>query len=152
MITTRRASLRVLLAGVTIFAIGRTALAGKMNLAVDGLAIEGYDPVTYFTQDKAMEGSPKITAVHDGATYRFSSVENRDAFLADPAKYVPQYGGFCAFAVSRGATAAVDPKAFSVVDGKLYLNFTKRVRGIWKTDIPGNIAKADANWPGLSGE
>ena len=75
-----------------------------------------------------------------------------DAFLADPAKYVPQYGGFCAFAVSRGATAAVDPQAFTIVDGKLYLNFTKRVRSIWQTDIPGNISKADANWPGLSGE
>ncbi|MFZ2103398.1 MAG: YHS domain-containing (seleno)protein [Oricola sp.] len=149
---TRRASFRLGLAGITILASGRFALAGKINTGHDGLAIEGYDPVAYFLQGKAMRGSHEFTARHDGATYRFASAENRDAFVANPERYAPQYGGFCAFAVSRGATAPVDPQAFTVFAGKLYLNYSKSVRADWQTDIPGNIAKGDANWPELTVE
>lgn len=125
------------------------AFAAKMNL-LDGVAIQGYDPVAYVTQSAAVKGDAGITANYDGATYQFANAANRDAFAATPAKYAPQYGGFCAYAVSKGYTAPIDPQAFSVVDDKLYLNFSKSVRGLWSKDIPGNIVKGDSNWPKLS--
>lgn len=150
MLITRRASLRILLAGVTILAIGRFAVAEKLNLNSDGVALQGYDPVAYFTEDKPVEGSEEFSASYDGATYHFASAANRDAFKADPAKYAPQYGGFCAYAVAQGSTASIDPSAYSVVDGKLYLNFSPSVRKYWLMDVPGYIAKADANWPDVA--
>ncbi|WP_147124420.1 YHS domain-containing (seleno)protein [Shimia ponticola] len=113
----------------------------------DGVAINGYDPVAYFTEGKPVEGSGDFTAVHDGATFRFASAENRDLFAADPVAYAPQYGGYCAYAVSRGYTATTSPNAWTVHDGKLYLNFNRTVRALWSRDIPGNIEKGDANWP-----
>lgn len=137
----------VALAGVSVSVL--PADAAKMNLA-NGVAIQGYDPVAYVTESAAVEGDAGITADYNGATYQFASAANRDAFVANPAKYAPQYGGFCAYAVSKGYTAPIDPQAFSVVDDKLYLNFSKSVRGIWSKDIPGNIVKGDANWPELS--
>ena len=127
----------------------RKAFAGKVNLD-GGVAIKGHDPVAYFTDGAAVRGDASITADHDGATYHFASAANRDTFVADPARYAPQYGGYCAYAVANGYTAAIDPEAFTVVDDKLYLNFSKSVRRRWERDIPGNISKADANWPGLS--
>lgn len=127
------------------------ALAAKINLS-NGIAIKGYDPVAYFSSQSAQLGDASITASFDGATYQFVSATNRDAFVANPAKYVPQYGGFCAYAASKGSLAPVDPEAFSVVDDKLYLNFSKTVRTVWSEDIPGNIKKADANWPALSAQ
>ena len=127
----------------------RKAFAGKVNLD-GGLAIKGHDPVAYFTQGAAVRGDGAFTTDHDGATYQFASAANRDAFAADPAKYAPQYGGYCAYAVAQGYTAPIDPEAFTVVDDKLYLNFSKSVRRRWERDIPGNISKGDANWPGLS--
>lgn len=125
--------------------------AGKVN-TFEGLAIEGYDPVAYFTQDRAVEGSPDLAADHGGATYRFASAANRETFLADPKKYAPRYGGYCAYAMAQGALAPVDPHAFTVVDGRLYLNFSKSVRSTWQQDIPGNIEKADVNWPALGAD
>lgn len=127
----------------------RKAFAGKVNLD-GGVAIKGHDPVAYFTQNAAVAGDAAFTASHDGATYRFASAANRDAFAANPGKYAPQYGGYCAYAVANGYTAPIDPEAFTIVDDKLYLNFSKGVRRRWERDIPGNISKADANWPGLS--
>lgn len=123
--------------------------AAKVN-APGGVAISGYDPVAYFTENRAVEGSDAYTADHGGATYRFSTAANRDAFVADPDRYAPQYGGYCAYAVANGYTAKIDPEAYSVVDGKLYLNFSKSVRQRWSKDIPGHIASGDANWPKLS--
>ena len=114
---------------------------------IDGVGAGGYDVVAYFTQGAAVPGDAAITAQHDGATWRFTSAENRDTFLADPAKYAPQYGGYCAYAASKGATASGDPQAWTVHEGKLYLNYSTQVRSIWSGDKPGNIAKADANWP-----
>lgn len=137
----------VAFAGASMSAL--PAFAAKMNLS-DGVAIQGYDPVAYVTQSAAVEGDAGITAEYDGATYQFASAANRDAFVANPAKFAPQYGGFCAYAVSQGYTAPIDPQAFSVVDDKLYLNFSKGVRSRWSKDIPGNITKGDSNWPKLS--
>lgn len=114
-----------------------------------GLAIRGYDPVAYFTDSAPVAGSGEFTHEWGNATWQFASAENRDLFAADPEKYAPQYGGFCAWAVSQGYTADVDPEAWRVVDGKLYLNYSKGVQKRWEKDIPGNINKANNNWPGV---
>ncbi len=115
----------------------------------DGIAVDGSDVVGYFTQSKPVVGDPAITHEYMGVTWRFSSEENRALFAADPEAYAPQYGGYCAFAVSKGGIATTVPEAWRIVDGKLYLNFSLRVQGFWLEDVPGNIAKADANWPGV---
>lgn len=147
---TRRAMLALLGGAAAAGALASPAIAEKLNVNNNGLAIQGYDPVAYFTQDAAIEGSAEFTATHQGATYQFASADNRDLFAADPAKYAPAYGGFCAYAVANGYTAKVDPAAYSVVDGKLYLNYSKGVRSRWQNDVAGNISKGDANWPSLS--
>lgn len=112
-----------------------------------GLAIKGYDPVAYVAQNAAMLGKPALTARHAGAIYRFSSEANRDAFTADPARYAPVYGGFCAFGASYGSKIDIDPEAFGVVDGRLYLNVSKRINRRWSRDADALIEAADANWP-----
>ena len=124
------------------------AQAEKINTDM-GVAIHGHDAVAYLTDDAAVMGSDQFTAGHQGATYKFASAANRDRFITDPQEYLPAYGGYCAYAVSKGATADIDPEAFTVYDDKLYLNYSKAVRETWRQDIPGNIAKADANWPKL---
>jgi len=145
-----RMTRRSFAAAALILALAQPALAGQPQFfrgAYRGVAINGYDPVAYFADGRAVEGSADITADWQGATWRFSSAQHRDAFLADPEKYAPQYGGYCAFAVARGYTAKTDPDAWSIVDGKLYLNYSQGVRATWSQDIPGNISSANANWP-----
>ncbi len=117
--------------------------------AEDGVAIRGADPVAYFTQGDAVIGSPEFEYEWNGATWRFASAEHRDLFASNPEDYAPQYGGFCAWAVSQGYTAEVDPEAWRIVDGKLYLNYSQKIQERWSRDIPGHIAKADENWPGV---
>ena len=114
-----------------------------------GLAVAGYDPVAYFTDGKAVEGSSEFTTEWKGATWRFASAAHRDQFVAQPDKYAPQYGGYCAWAVSQDHTAGIDPQAWKIVDGKLYLNYDKDVQQKWQQDVPDNIRKADGNWPHL---
>ncbi|MEO0537060.1 MAG: YHS domain-containing (seleno)protein [Cyanobacteria bacterium P01_A01_bin.123] len=115
----------------------------------NGIAIRGADPVAYFTAGNYVAGSPEYTYEWGDAIWQFASAENRDLFASNAEQYAPQYGGFCAWAVSQGYTAAVDPTAWAIVDGKLYLNFDARVQSRWQRDIPGNIAKANQNWPGV---
>jgi YHS domain-containing protein len=112
-------------------------------------AIDGYDPVAYFEQGKPVEGDSDYAYEWMDATWYFASAENRDRFAADPEKYAPQYGGYCAWAVSQGYTAKIDPDAWAIVDDKLYLNYSKSVQSQWQQDVPGNIAKGDANWPAI---
>lgn len=112
-------------------------------------AIRGYDPVAYFVSGQPVKGSPLHTFDYNGATFHFASTENLSMFRADPQRYAPQYGGYCAFAVSKGATAPIDPRAWSIVGDKLYLNYSLDVRAMWRTDIPGHIEAADGNWPGV---
>lgn len=114
-----------------------------------GGAIRGYDPVAYHTEDKPVAGKRAHRVEWKGATWSFASAENKALFEGDPEKYAPRYGGYCAWAVSQGYTASIDPDAWSIVDGKLYLNYSLGVREQWSGDIPGNIAKGDANWPKL---
>ncbi len=111
------------------------------------LAVSGYDPVAYFKAGNPVEGSAKHELKWNGATWRFASAANLAAFKANPQKFAPQYGGYCAWAVSQGYTASTDPTAWRIVDNKLYLNYSHGVQRQWEEDIPGNIAKGDKNWP-----
>lgn len=92
----------------------------------NGLAIEGYDPVAYFEEHKPVAGSAQYTTLYQGSRFQFASTANRDLFTAKPEKYAPQYGGFCAFGMAMGYKASIDPIAFNVVGGKLYLTIVKR--------------------------
>ena len=114
-----------------------------------GTAIDGTDPLSYFDQGRPIAGSSDITYEWNGATWRFTSVENRDRFAANPEKFAPQYGGYCAWAVSQGYTASTTPEAWKIVDGKLYLNYSRSVQKTWEENIPGNISSGDKNWPSV---
>lgn len=114
-----------------------------------GSAIDGYDPVAYFKESKAVEGSKDYVHEWNDAKWYFSSAENKADFIADPEKYAPQYGGYCAWAVSQGYSAPTDPKAWHIEDDKLYLNYNKDVQTNWLKDAPGHIKSADKNWPDI---
>jgi YHS domain-containing protein len=116
----------------------------------DGVALRGYDPVAYFTQGKPVKGMPQFQAQHQGAVFHFASQASREVFVAAPEKYAPQYGGYCAFGMARGYKAVTDPAAFTLADGKLYLNYNRDVQKMWSADIPGFISKANQNWPTAS--
>jgi len=119
--------------------------------ANDGIAIDRTDPVAYFSQGAPVAGSPDITHVWDGATWHFASTANRDSFAATPEAFAPQFGGYCAYAVSEGYTASTVSEAWKIVDGKLYLNFSRRIQRRWERDAAAHIAKGHANWPGVLG-
>ena len=140
---------RIFASMVLSLAVLAAYAAGESNVDGSGLALKGYDPVAYFVENKPVKGRTEFTAQHEGATYRFASAANRDAFAAAPAKYAPQYGGYCAFGAAGGYKAPIEPDAWTVVDGKLYLNYSQSVRRQWSSDIPGYLRKADANWPQL---
>jgi YHS domain-containing protein len=116
----------------------------------NGVAIKGADPVAYFQEGKPVKGNSQFAYQWMNATWYFSIAQNRDLFVKNPQKYAPQYGGFCAWAVSRGYTAQIDPDAWKIVDGKLYLNYNRGVQRSWERDIPGNISRGDRNWPSLN--
>ncbi len=153
----RRAFLTTIAAGsaglfTTSALFGSPALAGKSKIFTGlkpGVAVAGYDPVAYFTQNMPVKGDASIALNHGGAQWHFSSAANRDAFKADPGKYAPQFGGYCAYAVSQGYTAKGEPEVWQIVDGRLYLNFSEGVQKTWQRDIPGYIVSAKANWPSV---
>jgi len=122
-----------------------TAMAGSFN-ETDGVAIGGFDPVSYVAEQKAVRGSAEFTSLYQGSVFQFSNAANRNAFAANPQKFAPRYAGYCAFGVSRGYKAVTSPDAFTVVDGKLYLNYNLAVKSMWARDMPGYISKADGNW------
>ena len=111
-----------------------------------GTALRGYDVVAYQTENKAIEGVSNHAVHHHGLTYLFASKANADMFKANPSKYKPAYGGYCALGVTAGMKLPTDPQAFTVVDGVLYMNFNKRAQERWMQDIPGNIEIANAKW------
>jgi YHS domain-containing protein len=115
----------------------------------NGAAIRGYDPVAYFDRKGPVKGRADLTAEHDGATWWFSSAANRDAFIAEPERYAPAYGGYCSYAASRGYKGSTDPEAWTIVGDRLFLNFSLAVRETWLKDRDNNIRKADKNWPTL---
>ncbi|MDF3011094.1 MAG: hypothetical protein K0S03_1890 [Burkholderiales bacterium] len=137
---------------VTVFLaalmLAGAAAAQKAEVFSDGgAAIRGYDPVAYFTEGKPVKGKPEFAHQWKGATWRFASAANRDRFAAAPEQYAPQYGGYCAYGVASGYAVKTEPDAWSVVDGKLYLNYDRSVQASWVKDTLGYIRKADANWP-----
>lgn len=113
------------------------------------IAINGYDPVAFFTDARPVNGSPSITATHQGATYFFATEEHKDLFTSDPGKYAPQYGGFCAYGVALDALFPVDISTWQIRNDKLYLNLNHDILAEFNADFTGSVAKADRNWPGL---
>jgi YHS domain-containing protein len=122
----------------------------SINVSQKGVAIHGYDPVSYFVAGKPEKGKAHISYKWSGATWLFSSETNRSIFVGDPEKYAPQFGGFCAYAASYGQFADTDPDAWSIVNGKLYLNFSLRVREIWRPRAEEFIGDARQLWPTMT--
>ena len=140
-----------LILGITFSSEAQTTTLRTKNLNLeDGLALEGYDPVAYIAQKKAVGGKSNLTYVHEGVTYRFSTQQNLDTFKKNPAQYEPMYGGWCAFAMGNdGEKVEVDPETFKVVNGKLYLFYNKYFNNTltkWDKDEPALMKKADTNW------
>ncbi len=143
--------LRILLTSFLAMAMiaGAGAAESPPVFSDDRGAIRGYDVVAYFTEGEPVRGDDAFTHDWMGSTWSFSTAENRDIFARDPAAYAPQYGGYCAWAASQGYVASTDPKAWTIHDGKLYLNYNRRIHRRWSRDIEGNIQKGDSNWPGI---
>jgi len=129
-----------------IFAVDETSTS-EVNADMHGLAMHGYDPVAYFTAGGPKKGQKKYAVKHTGGTYYFASSSNMKAFMADPDRYLPQYGGFCAMGIALGKKLDGDPNVWKIVDDKLYLNVNQDVSVAWQRDIPGNLYKANQNWP-----
>lgn len=117
--------------------------------AADGVAINGYDPVAYFTEGAPVKGSAEFAADWEGAMLHFASADNKAMFESDPVKYAPKYSGYCAYAVSKGYTAATVPEAWNIHEDRLYLNFSKNVQALWSVRKRHHIKSADANWPSV---
>lgn len=145
-------------AATSALAFASAAIAGDQYVDETGFAVSGYDVVAYFdlpskpvgqTQPEGVPGNAAITATFNGATFAFSTEENRDKFVADPTKYAPQYDGHCAYGVAQGGKVPANPNLWRIVGGKLYLNITEVVDGFWEEDIPGNIKRSERNWGGI---
>jgi len=127
----------------------RNGIGGKTLVNTDrkGVALEGYDPISYFTDGKPMKGDSKIEATYNGALYHFVSQAHRETFEKSPSKYAPAYGGYCGYAASIGKVRPASPLVWSIVDGQLIVQHTKGAAELWEKDVPGNKAKADKYWP-----
>lgn len=140
----------ILLIVAPLFVYSQALQRSKQFNLEDGLAIQGYDPVAYFTQNKAVEGNKQLNTVFEGVTYRFSSTANKELFVKDPKKYEPQYGGWCAYAMgATGEKVEVDPETFKILNGKLYLfyhSWTNNTLTKWNKDEPNLKSKADKSW------
>ena len=116
---------------------------------IGNVGVSGYDVVSYFTDGRPVRGATQFRTTHQGVEYRFASAEHLSAFQANPARYLPQYGGYCAWAVSQGYTASANPNNWRIVDGKLYLNYNTEIQRRWEQNIPSFIQSANANWPSV---
>lgn len=148
-----------LLSAISLFVtcVCTTAFAGSPMINVgaatagggEGLAVAGFDPVAYFTDSMPVEGTAEFSLEHDGATWQFASMENLEMFKSDPMRYAPQYGGYCAYAVTKGKAKSIDPTAWKIIDDKLYLNHTMAVQEKWLPVAEQGIQDADAMWPDM---
>lgn len=129
----------------SVFAQTRTLL----NLDKNSVAIQGYDPIAFFTDNKPVKGDSRFSTSFKGANYLFASKEHKELFDKEPSKYEPAFGGYCAYGVSRNKLVEIDPEAFQIVGGHLLLQYSKSIRNDFNKDTQGNLAKANANWPGL---
>jgi YHS domain-containing protein len=133
------------------FACTKTGPVPPVNVTAEGVAIKGYDPVAYFTDKRPVRGLPEFEYVWHGATWRFSSAAHREMFRQYPDRYAPRYGGYCAYAVSQGKIADIDPDSWTVFEERLYLNLDPDVKKLWEKDMRGYIRKADEKWPKVRG-
>jgi YHS domain-containing protein len=153
--------MRSLLAMILVVAIGLGLFLGLsprlyaqgtravINTTRDGIAIKGYDPVAYHTLSQPVRGTATFNYEWMGATWLFSSIQHRDLFIQDPERYAPQFGGYCSWAVSRGSLADIDPDAWHIENGRLYLNLNPRINRSFVSNVQENIRRAEVNWPGL---
>lgn len=123
-----------------------TATSNANTVALSTVGVGGYDLVSYHTGEKPLRGNGNHVVVHDGATYLFASESNKETFVADPDKYLPGFGGYCAFGVSVGKKFIGDPDVWEIADGKLYLSLDNKIKSMWIQDVPGNLEKANENW------
>lgn len=143
----KKALLLLVCLATSVAAFGQTK--ALQNLDKQGVAIQGYDPVAFFTQGKPVKGQSQYESTYKGAKYQFASAEDKATFDANPAKYEPQFGGYCAYAVSEGHTAPVKIEAFMIVNGRLLMQYDLDVKKTFEKDPQGRLAKADKNWPGI---
>lgn len=127
--------------------LGSLPAKSLINIDRTGTGIKGYDPVAYFTDGKAVKGNPAISSIADGVTYFFASSTHKEVFDANPEKYEPEFGGFCAYGVSRGSLVEIDPTAFQIVNGKLLLQYSKGIMDKFNSDQAAFLQKAISNWP-----
>ena len=130
-------------------ALAANTPAPEINVEADQLAARGYDVTAYFLQGKPVQGSKAHQIQYKGATWLFASADALAKFKADPAAFEPQFGGYCAWAISQGYIAPGDPEQWKIVDGKLYLNFNARAKELWEADQADAIARGHANWPSV---
>jgi YHS domain-containing protein len=135
-----------------LIAIAAVSLMSTAALAGDffetaGVALHGYDPVAYFVAAEPQKGQAQYNYEYQGSKFYFASEANRRAFMETPEKYAPQFGGYCAYGTSQGYKVSTQPDAFAIIKDKLYLNYNKKVQGIWRQDVSGNIERAEKNWP-----
>ena len=149
-ITTKTFLLSLAVLAILSVGIAVARAADEVNTDRTGLALEGYDPVSYFVSGKPLKGNFQITAEHNGATYRFASKAHREHFVKSPDRFVPQYGGYCAYGVAKNAKFNADPTVWKIVDGKLYVNLDRSIATLFEKDVAGYIATANKNWPTLS--
>lgn len=142
----------LLMAVLSASTFAQTSKSTKKTNVENGVAIQGYDPVAYFESSKAIKGDKAIAATFEDAIYYFSSEDNKTTFLKNPSLYIPQYGGYCAYGLSKGYKAKIQPEAFTIVDNKLYLNYNLDVKKEWLKDQKERIEKANANWEKISNE
>lgn len=144
---------KILLVTIALIVAARIVAAGEaLNIDKEGLALQGYDPVGYFTDSKPIKGDPKFTATYKGGTYHFASATHKKSFESNPAKYAPQFGGFCGYAASINKLAPIEVQYFQVLHGRLVMQHNEKAWKLWHQDVEGNLKKADANWPTLSQE
>ncbi len=136
----------LLIAVVSASTFAQTSKSAKHLNTEKNIAIQGYDPVAYFESSKSIKGSDKITTTFQDAVYHFSTENNKTTFLKNPTQYLPQYGGYCAYGMSEGYEAPIQPNAFTIVDNKLYLNYNLETKEAWLKDQKNRIEKANQNW------
>ena len=126
--------------------LSTAAFAGEF-FETDGVALRGYDVVAYFSDGKPQKGQAQYSYEYKGSKFYFASDANRRAFMQSPDKYAPQFGGYCAYGTAQGYKVSTQPDAFAIVKDKLYLNYNRNVQEIWRQDVPGNLQRAEKNWP-----
>lgn len=139
----------VIVAAFSLVLSAKAETKTLINVDEQGVALQGYDPVGYFTENKPVKGDPKISASYKGATYYFASVEHKKTFDRSPSRYEPQFGGFCGYAASINKVAPIEVQFFQIVDGRLILQHNERAWNLWIKDVRGNLHRADENWPAL---